>query len=94
MNVTKYNYTDSNSKNVKLWLKDDFTELFWKQDGKLLKSSLKADQINGILFGAFSSTFTKHKEYALNFDKFKSTLSVSPTKDKRGRRMGVNVSLK
>ena len=66
----KYNYTKENRKEVRMWFNDDFSKLCWKNDEKFFKSNCKVSQIRGIIFGAFSATFEKHKAYVHNFDKF------------------------
>lgn len=46
---------------MQLWTDKDFMTLYWLSSGKFaVTSKLKIQDIEGAIFGAFSSTFQKH----------------------------------
>jgi hypothetical protein len=77
MKAVKYNYCGLNHQDCYLWFDNNFTALNWKSSTKIwnLKSKIKLSEVSGVIFGAFSSAFSEHKKYVLNYSKFKSFLN-------------------
>lgn len=70
--ASKYNYCDARHRAVRLYLTADFRTLCWKSDGGFFASKVSVASITGVLFGAYSSTFSQHQSFVLNYDRFKN----------------------
>lgn len=53
----KYNYSNQQSKNVKIWFNNMFDRFYYKGDKDFVRKTVKISEIKGLIFGPFSSTF-------------------------------------
>lgn len=90
----KYNYCDLKHQSCYIWFDSEFKSLYWKSSSKLFsfKSSIKLDNIQGLIFGAFSSSFSAHQKYVLNYDKFKDFTSIGTMDNRRARKQNINTT--
>ena len=96
INVIKYNYADYEKEKCRIWFNRLFTELKWRSERSWFTKSIKLNQIQGLLFGAFSSTFDKHRDRVLNYESFKEfTMKGTHALEKlrQSRRGDVHASL-
>jgi len=71
ISAVKYNYSNDEKQEVKVWFDNSFTKLFWRNSNRFFSSNIELSGLQGLIFGSFSSTFIKHQDFVLNYDKFK-----------------------
>ena len=72
INCFKYNYSNERFQNVKIWFSRNLQTLYYKNPDKLFSSSINIKDIQGVLFGAISSTFNNHQRFVPNYDRFQA----------------------